>query len=257
MVAAVALWAAAWGPSVIHQTASVGDVAPVPFTSWRTIRSSINALVSNWSGGELLVLALTAAGGAALAGLDRRLSRVWTCAFLVPTALAAVVGLRVHLFWLKTLAFASWGPLLAIAALVVVALRRSRPLALALGLLTALIVVPSTFDVLGHPQVAPTWPPAIAHLQRVVAADDVAAAHPFELRFPVRWYLGASVADGTVDIGLPGVDAFVPRRGRSWSGRVWVFAPAGDAPVGPAGWATCAPPFVRSGYRVDCLEAPR
>src|SRR4029077_12525615 len=102
------------------------------------------------------------------------LARVGCCGFAVPVAVAAVLGLQMHVFWPKTLAFASWGPMLALAAIVEVAVRRWRPLGIGAGLLVAAVVLPSTVHSLQVPQLghAPTWSAEVSALERLVRPGD-------------------------------------------------------------------------------------
>jgi hypothetical protein len=204
-----------------------------------------------------VTLVLVVGGGLALARHDRLLARVWCCGFAVPVVVAAVLGLRMHVLWPKTLAFASWGPMLALAAVVDLVARRWRPLGVGAGLLVGAVVLPSTVHSMRVPQVghAPTWGAQLSALERLVGPGD-AIAGPSWWELPVDWYSGRAP-----DALSPSQDhispyVFVPRPGRP-TGRIWLTDSA-LRPLAAVNLVPCGPLLVLpDGSTISCFERPR
>src|SRR5439155_20056166 len=110
--------------------------------------------------------------------------------------------------------------------------------------------------VLSDPQTgfAPTWAAAVHHLSATARDGDGVAAHPFELRFPVRWYVGGPGYGEMLAVPMRDTDAFV-RGDTAWNGRLWIFESTSDT-TSPPGWVACGAPFDRSGYRIACWMRP-
>jgi hypothetical protein len=254
IAAAGVIWLAAWGTVLVDQLPNVGGQAPVPLTTVHGFFSTVNELINTTPAVMPLALLLVLAGGLCLARDDRPLARVWVCGFVVPVLLTAVLGVRMHLLWPKTLAFASWGPMLGLAGIVDAAVRRWRPLGLAAAAAVAVVVLPSSAHAISHPQVgAPAWGPEVAALERVVRPGD-AVIGPSWLTRPVEWYFGTQPAldsPGSQIAILPYV--FVPRAGPP-TGRVWIVAGA-TQPFPAFGRQPCRP--TRSfpdGSELRCLQ---
>lgn len=250
MVGAVVVWVGLWAPLMLHQLRNVAVVAPVPYTTVHRFFSTVNELVDSVPAIAVLVVLAVAGGGWVLRQIDRHLARVWLCGFAFPVVATAVVGIRVHLFWPKTLAVVSWGPAVALGALVVTAARRWRLLGLVATVAVALLVVPSTVHTMQHPQPRPPeWAASIHQLARVVRPGD-AVVSDSTLDWPADWYVGHDPYDVSKVTGLDG-HVFV-RGGGRWTGRLWAFEPR-NRPIPTPGFVRCRPPMRTPSYEVRCL----
>jgi len=253
IIGAVLLWLAVWLPSLLDQVRA-GTTSWVPLTSGPWLARSVNELVDFYVPVGAFVLAATLLGGFVLRRIDRRLAWVWLCCFAIPLGIAATVGLRAHFLQPRTLAIVSWGPMLALAALVEMAARRWIAYGVAGAVLLALLVVPSVRNAIADPEAGrhPAWASVELRLQRAVEDGDGVVSWPRYLRPPTQWYVADPSRQRTLSVpGLVG-DGFV-RGARPWNGRVWLVEPADQAqPIGS--WRPCAPTFVADSYQVRCVE---
>lgn len=250
--APVVTWGLVWGPMFLDQL-TTPSASWIRFTTPDYLAVVVNELVDLAPGLRWLVVLALAAGGAALARRDRALGRVWVCGFVVPLAVAAGIGARAHFLLPRTLAVASWGPPLALAALVVSAARRWAPLGVATGTLVALVVLTSTGPALRN---RPP-PAAVLARARAHAADgDAVATHPRWLSPLVHWHLGVRRPGPERPLAPPGIDADGLVLGPlGWSGRVWLVEPTVyRAATGSA--SECAPAWTRDEHRLRCLQFP-
>lgn len=184
--AALAGWAALWGPSFVVQSRG-GHSSWIPRTSLTSFVGNVGQLVTGDSGLHAVALVLVAVGGVVLWRSDRVLARVWTCCALIPVALATVAGLVVPVLLDRTLTVAAWGPYLALGALAGAVFRRSRT-AGALGCVAlAAMTVPSTIAYLRQPS-APSR--ILAEVQRVAKPGDAVAMLPTLRMHELVWTVG-------------------------------------------------------------------
>lgn len=234
-----------WSGTSLYDTLTVDQAA-------RALNELVAAVPSN----AVFVLPLLVAGGVLLARTDRAVAWVLLCVAVVPTAVLAVVSLRIGVFIPKSLAVVSWGAALALAGLVQAAWDRARIAGVAVvALVPFVLLLPYVPTVLtsGDPTAE-----TVALLTAEVRPGDVVVHRP--AAFPglgmPEWYLALRddrpwepvTADRWPDAaGFVVGDA--PR-----SGRVWVveFAPLMD-PV-PLDGAPCAPDRRTDGtYLVRCV----
>jgi hypothetical protein len=175
--------------------------------------------------------------------------------------LAVLLGTKLHVLLPRTLAFAVWAPLLALAVLVDRATRRSAPLGLAMGAICLLVVAPSTANVLALRP--PPEQAALLHLRAVVRPGDAVTMQPQFLQPLATWYLGLEwLPDGRVE-QLPGLDENVAGAGRTgvvvrgapWSGRTWILV-EDQFPDPAPGWPSCAPTSRFGLFHILCLSGP-
>ena len=250
VVAPVAVWGVLWGPSFLDQL-DRRTSGWVPFTSLDGAARTINELVNHYPTLSWIVLPAVAVGGAALFAADRRLFRVWCVTFVVPAAVAMVLGTRLHLLLPRTLAFAAWAPLAALAALIDQATARWRMLGVAAAAGVALLVLPSTF--------VRIWQEPAIHQAVMTEIGDAArpndgvVVHPRFLGPLVEWYF---------DVRRPGPQPRLRVRpdqfrgvvlGRQWNGRIWLMEhEAYRADLSE--FTPCAPPRPVGAYRLHCLD---
>jgi hypothetical protein len=245
--AACGAWVVLWGPSFLHQLHGVTAVAPVEYTTPGRVLRVLNELVDYMPALSALVTAAVIGGGIFLWREDRSLFRVWMSCFVAPFALAAVVGIHAHLFWVKTMAVASWGPALALGALCQGVARRWRLLVVPVAAAVALVILPSTLDTLRHPQgpYAPTWWPAIQAMRARLGPGDAVASS--ELGPPILWYVVGPRSHREIGVRGWAQPAYLTGS-RPWSGRVWTIEGRGRARG-----STCAPAESLQGWMLECV----
>jgi uncharacterized membrane protein len=243
-----------WLPALIDQSHSTASHW-IPFTNWTWLSGTVNELVDYFTPVAGLVCAAVLFGGLLLRAQDRALGRVWWCCVGIPIGVAAMAGLRVHLVQPRLFAVVSWGPALALGAVVERAFKQWRPIGVATLCLLAVIVLPTTWREISDPQAGRRggWEYAIAHLEQVSKPGDAIVSAPAYMRPPTEWYLGPLHAPRQILIaGMPGT-AFARGSG-NWNGRtVWLVEPM-TTTFAPAGWSACAPRWTSHGYEVRCFS---
>lgn len=221
-------------PGLKEVTITINEVlAPVPSNRW-------------------LVLPLIVIGAVALVLLWPRLGRVWLALVVAPAVAALVVSWHSSIFIPKTLAVASWGIPVALAA-VAGAAARVRPLfgALVCALLV-LLTVPYVSESLRDSE----------HTEGIVAATraavqpgDAVAAHPPRTLIP--WYLDEYARSSTpLDTSWPDTVVWVPGD-EAFSGRVWIVDTLYAAPALEVDAPSCGPDqVIDSVYRLRCVTLP-
>src|SRR5207237_7418396 len=121
--------------------------------------------------------------------------------WVVPLAVAAVLGIYSHFLLPRTLSAFAWAPLVGLAALVDGAARRWRPLGLAAGGLVAMLVAPSVGPAL-HDRPPPAA--ALARVEAVARPGDAVAIHPHWLHPLVAWHLGVHRRGPEAPLSLAG-----------------------------------------------------
>jgi mannosyltransferase len=241
VLAALALWAALWGPSFSTQSQS-GHTSFVAVTP-----SSVLDTLARLTGAPPalgpVVLVVVVAGGAVLWQRHPRVGVVFVTCFAVPFALGLLVGLRNPFLYERSFAFASWAPLVAVAAVVAELARHRAALGVAGAAMALLLLLPATPDgFLVRPSGRSGLP--LAYLHPRTAAGDAVAISPRWLGPLLDWYLGDGGGKAR-PLRLPGDVHALVLGGRAWDGRVWLvenrrFPPAvdGDPCPGPAAPAT-------------------
>jgi hypothetical protein len=271
VAAPVLVWAAAWGTTFAHQ-ASGSPAGWIPRTSVDSFFQSVAQPLS-FSAGLAPLIVLAIAGGCVLAarsdpdasplgedrhasplGEGRRLARVGAACFVGPVLLAAAVGSFGNFFQPRTLAFAAWAPLLAIAVLVDAAWRRRWVLGVAALALVAAVALPATAEGVRRPGLD-SVDATDAHLRAVVQPGDVVIIRPQWMRSLVEWNLGVQ-RDGSVHAVAAAVpDAFAMRIPGPPTGRTWLVEADGNRIATP-GAAKCAPEWNNDATRVRCIRGP-
>jgi len=200
------------------------------------------------------VLAI-AAGCVLVARSERRLARVGAACFVGPVLLAAAVGAFGNFFQPRTLTFAAWAPLLAIAVLVDAALKRWRILGVAALVLVAAVALPATAEGVNRPGLD-GMDATNAHLRSVVRPGDVVAIRPQWMRSLIEWNLGVQ-RDGDVHaVAAPVAGAFAMRIPGTPTGRTWLVEADGNRIATP-GAGKCAPEWNNDTTRVRCIRSPQ
>jgi hypothetical protein len=252
------VWAVVWGPSFLeqldHQPASW-----IPHTSLTSARDAITGQLSLYDGLALLVLMAVVVGGIALIQRQVPLGRVWVCLFVVPAAAEMVLGFWEHLLLPRSLAFAAWAPVVAVAALASRCVEDRPPwLSARVGLVAAVAVcVLAVGSVGAAASYEEPSTDARRYLLSVAEPGDTLVTHPSFLGPMLRW-------DHPVfDDGVDGVSL----EDNTWSGvvvgaaptgRTWVVVPDTYAYRPPASLRPCLDiePYVASGHAVYCFVAP-
>jgi hypothetical protein len=246
----VLVWAGLWGPSFRYQ-AGHNTASWIDYTRPDYFARVLNEMVDSYPGVRLLVVLLLVAGAVLLTRGDRPLRRVFVCGFVIPVGLIAAVGIGQHILLPRTLAFAWWAPLLALATLIDFVLERSGAMGAAVAVLVAVVMVPSMLEA-----VRPTQPAPAAVLSHTAAAahdGDLVGIHPAWLGPLMRWHLGVARPGVEHPRRRAGLDADLLRLGDGpATGRVWLIEPTVYADPTP-GLRACAPPWERDGYLVLCL----
>jgi hypothetical protein len=213
---------------------------------------TLNELVTSYGALKWIVVAAIIVGVLLLAREDRRTGRLLACLFVAPVVAAAIIGMRAHFLLPRSLAFLSWAPLLALAAVVEAALRRWSALGVAAAAGAAVLLLPSTLSAVPGKEPAPAA--VLGHLRQVAHDGDAVAIHPPWLRPLTHWYFSVKRPgpEGALDIPRLEADTIVLGSG-PWSGRVWLVEPTSYT-TPDSGLRTCAPTWTSSDYRLLCLE---
>jgi hypothetical protein len=201
----------------------------------------------------VLVVAAAAVGLVLLRGLDPPLARLCTRLAVVPLVLGLAAAAVLHIGLARSFAALAWAPPLLLAGLVVAAARRSPVLVLPVGVLLAILTVPSLVSAY---QVDDGASRAADVVEGLARPGDLVAISPAALDHVVRWTFGTDVIDvagvtnaAVVPVGGSGAAGGSP-------GRLWVIGVQGwDGRV--AGRAAC-PGFSYDELEVTvrCFEAP-
>jgi hypothetical protein len=253
LLAAGLLWAALWGPFFIDQVRA-SSASWIPHTTFNYLAVVLNELVDSYPDLRLYVVAGMAFGGVLLWRRDRTLGWVWCSCFLLPVLAAALIGLREHYLLPRTLAFASWAPLLALAMVVDEALAKWLPIGAVTAALAALVVLPSAHEVLRDGQ--PNGAAVLLRVRRQALSGDVVAIHPRFLWPLSHWYLGVRRSGPEKSIRIPGLPANADALllgDRPWDGRMWLVQPTSYS-LSPPGFSPCSEMWIKGSYRLQCLE---
>jgi hypothetical protein len=251
VLGALGLWVMAWGPSFLDQL-KASTSSWIPHTTPSYFAATLNELVTSYAVTRWVVLALVVAGCVLLARRDRRMARLLMCCFVVPVALSAVIGVRAHFLLPRTLAFLSWAPLLALAAVVEHALRRARVVGLAAAVGVGVLLVPSTVATLSGQE--PASAAVLARVERVARPGDAVAVHPTWLRPLTHWYISARRPGPARSMCIEGLSADTLVLGAApWSGRVWLVEPV-TYETPQTRLRSCGKTWQQSGYRLVCLQ---
>ena len=221
VAAGAAGWALIWGAAFVMQSRG-GHSSWIPRTTPARFVDTIGALVVRVPATSLLVVVAVVAGGLACRRLDRTLSRVLGCCFVVPAVLAGVVGLRAPVLLDRTLMVVAWGPLVALAFFVDLLLRRIRPL----GIFAAAIVAAAMLAGVPHALSRPGPAAMLAELESVARPGDVIAVQPPAKGVELDWSLAVRSDKGPVrTVPLSGIHDAVALAltGRPPSGRIWLM----------------------------------
>jgi hypothetical protein len=203
------------------------------------------------SGVHGLLLVAVAAGVLLLWRADRMLGRVLVCCVLVPETLVALIGLHEPALLDRTLTSASWGPCLALGALVAAAARHSRAIAaVAVGAL-ALVVIPPAVDAVAAPS---SLDRAVRHVEQVARSGDVVASHPGGRLHLLLWSVAVRhrLPFRMLPLAGPGNSTgAVVGRGTA-SRRTWLLVST-RLPFATSRLRRCAPDWTVGRLRVLCL----
>jgi hypothetical protein len=245
---AAAVWAAAWGPDFLVQLGLTRH-SWVPLTDAHTALVSVNELVDLTPALAVLVLGLVAAGACCIGpGPLRRVTGILGWGVI---ATYLVVGWHFHVLLPRSMAFAAWAPVVALAALCETALRRFRALGMATLALVVVLLLPSALFA-ANPAPAP-HAAAFAAVERVVGpGDEVVMTPPFLWTMPA-WYFGVVWHQHGSAVERDDLQAEGTEIGDGPpTGRVWlVVSVAYTAHTG--GLPPCAPPQRLDQYVVYCL----
>jgi hypothetical protein len=253
LVGAAAVWAAVWGPSFVDQV-QASSASWIPHTSFNYLAVVVNELVDSYPTLRWYVVAGIGFGAVLLWRRDQTLGWVWCACFLIPLVAAALIGLRAHYLLPRTLAFASWAPLLALAMLIDEAMARWWPIGVVAAGIAALVVLPSAHEVLKDGQ--PSGAAVLLRVRDEAVPGDVVAIHPRFLAPLSDWYLGVrrpGPEHGIRIEQLPSNADALLLGGRPWDGRMWLVQPTSYS-LSPPGFTPCARTYVKDSYRVECLE---
>jgi hypothetical protein len=257
---AVLAWLVVWGPSFLRER-EVERASWIPFTSFRTAAEAIAGQVSLYNGLAVLIALAVVAGGVVLVRDRPRLGRVWLCLFAAPAAVEILLGLRAHLLLPRSLAFAAWAPVVALAALAAACVDgdpwptglSSSAAVRGAGLVAVvLLAVPSVGAAFSYEE--DSAPARRALVERAQPGDAV-VVHPRFLGPMLRWDNG--VTDDQPVAGFADVDAWsalVP--GAPPTGRAWVLVPDTYSFHPPPSYVACdgVTAAVEGHYSVSCLE---
>jgi len=219
--AAVVIWAVVWGPSFLSQMRA-DPSSWIPLTTALNAVTTVGGLRTLYAGTAVIVTLLLAVAWWFLREEFPHLSWVWVALFVVPAAMAVVVGLHAHILLTRTLAIAAWAPPVALAALIERARRHSIPVLALCVVIVALLVVPSVKPSVAFDEGTSSLPATVAEH---VPTGDAVAFHPAWLAPEAQWSLAAPWHP-VVPPALQGLDAYVyVVGGGDFSGRVWVLQP--------------------------------
>jgi hypothetical protein len=242
VLSAVAVWAILWADSA--RTQLEGEPASwIPYTSLRSAGDALAGQVSLHDGSAVFVVAATIVGGAILLRRMPTVGRVWLCLFVIPTVAVMFVGIWVHLLLPRSLAFAAWGPVLALAALAAACIEAppawlTTPAAAVAVALCFLLASSSVWD-------AATFEEDSSPIRRRLLAGaepgDAVAIHPRFLAPMVRW--DHDLSDRESAPGLTGEDAWsAVLPGAEPTGTLWVIVPETYAYEPPTNFDPCPSP---------------
>jgi hypothetical protein len=252
VVAPIAVWGLAWGPSFVDQLHG-GHFDPIPLTTVSSIGDTLNGLVTRYAAMTVPVVLLLVAGAWALWRLDDTMARVAACLFAAPLVAACLIGLREHVLFSRLLAVSAWAVPVLLAAAIEEARRRPGVWGALAGGIVAVFVLasirPSVFESDGSH-------PVVQTLRSVARPGDAVAVYPTYLWSLTAWTVGSPVRP-TVPPQLGDLNAYVyVVPGAPFDGRVWVVEPSiYAAPI--HGWPSCPAPAPHGGvYSLSCYQVP-
>lgn len=224
VVAAVGLWALAWGTSFVHQAS--GDWAGwIPRTSPSSFAGAVAGQVTNLAPLAWIVLAGVCVGGWCLWRADRRLALVWVALGVVPFVAAAIIGVASSFLVDRTLTVSAWAPPLALGYMAAAfGVRWPLP-----GRVVALVVVGvvtiGTLTAFTGERYDADLP--IERLDAVVQPGDIILTRPARYDTLPAYRIGVEEWGGTPWVATPGIDnASAFRVGDAApTGRFWLFTP--------------------------------
>ncbi len=254
VVAAVALWAATWGPHFVVQ-ARGGHSSWIPATTFDTLTAAVARSVTYDLRYVLIVLAAVVAGAVVMMRRDRCLARVWLALFVVPVAVGGVAGLGLPVVLDRTFTLMSWAPVLAIAFLFEAVLRRQRLAGIALLIASAFVVVPSAAWAIGA-RSGPSGP--ITALDARIRPGDVVAVRPASKAPEMLWSLAIRKHLASHPVTVSGLDrTFSLRLGNARpTGRTWYlnWSIRRWPDLANPGTTSCAAPWRSGGLRITCIS---
>jgi hypothetical protein len=253
---AVVTWLVLWGAGLADQIGA-GRANWIPYTTPRRTIDAIAGQVSLFTGLSVLATAATVAGGVVLWQRRPGLGRVWVCLFALPAAAVVLVGLWQHVLLPRTLAFASWAPVVAIAALASACMEDRPPwLSRAAGLVgvvaCVLLVAASIGAVVTYEEDSNPTRRALIELAQ---PGDAVAVYPEFLAPMLEWDHDLGAAEPVSAFEGEGVwSGVLP--GASPSGVVWLVVPVTYAYEPPPGFEPCdsPPPTVRGDLLLSCYS---
>jgi uncharacterized membrane protein len=252
VVGGLAVWAPLWGPSMLAQLRGHHSSWIAP-TTMRAVFDTIASTVTFQDRITTVVVLAVLGGALVLWRLHRRLAQVWFALGVAPFAAAAVIGLFTPFFLNRTLAVASWAPVVAVAALVDALFRRWRAAGAAALVFVLLLILPSTLLVIQG-----TWEYDYSsdHVAAMAEPGDVVAVIPAWYRPLIDWRIGVRSPQGARTVHLSGIDDVhaMILRGHPPTGRIWAIAFTGLR-ESYAGFERCAPDWTDHVMTVSCLRS--
>ena len=248
----VVLWAALWGSTFLHQAS--GDPADwIPYTTLHRFAAAATQPLNFQSSLAWIDAALIAAGIVCVVRTDRRLTRVGAACFAAPVLVAGVLGIFSHFLLGRTLTFASWAPLVAVAFLVDALLRRWRLVGAVLAAALAVIVLSSTVQAMRNTPLSDI-DALDARVVAVARPGDVVAARPVRLlRAFIDWNVGVQMPGSKAHVAIPIDDTVAYQLAGTPTGRVWLIESA-DAPRALDKLPSCAPTWQNAAARLRCVR---
>ncbi len=251
LVGTGALWAIVWLPTLLAQYDS-GQQSWIPLATPERVASQVGGIVTLAQARPgTIALVVLGAGGWALRSLDRDRFAVWVSLTVAPIAVTVVAGTWVSLLLARTLAVASFGVFVGLAALAEVARRRSRSTWIATEALLALLLLPALPLRLDYEEESAA---AVEALRRAAEPGDVVVMSPRSLGHLVMWNFDAPMESAPV-AGIGDDSVFVHTIGElDPHGRVWVLATV-EAEWAPEGLRRCTDVEVVEvpDYRLECF----
>ena len=252
ILVAAAGWALLWGPAFLTQAAG-GHSSWIPRTTPLRLADTISGLVTSQHGLSAVVFAAIVAGVVVCRRRDATLATVLMCCFVVPVALAALLGLRAPVLLDRTLTVVAWAPLLALAYAVDAVARRARavgPIAIAVAMLALLPSAAQTVNARSGPTAA------LNELERVDRPGDIIAVQPASKGVELDWTFGVRGDDGkaqTVQLAGFSQTSALALTGRRPSGRVWIMQYRSQR-LGLRHLRRCARTWHHGPTRLICIE---
>jgi mannosyltransferase len=224
VVAAVLLWAVAWG-SAFRQQAGGDWVGWIPRTSVASVARAVSGQVTDFQSLAMLVLAGVLVGGWLTWRRDRVLGRVWVAVGVVPFALAAAIGFVSPFLIDRAVTVAAWAPALALGFLGEYVIARGRTFGAALVVAALVAVLAGTVTFLASKQYDSDL--AVRHLEAVVRPGDTILTRPARYATLPGYRIGVEVWDGVRPVRVAGISNATGIRsaGVPASGRIWLFSP--------------------------------